>query len=185
MADEERMTIQDQRKMQMYTGLANFRNNEVSLRWQRSLLMIVLNTAGLPFLNIQTATPFLYQVLGVSFLLLCAYWLTLNWKTQLWINYWQGRLALVDPPESNLLEFRVFTGTEWERVNQRPTFHQLLNVLPVAFMVVWFSVLVSSLWVSPKEDTIMRINQPVRVIIVEKPKQCFSNPKEVQYEITL
>lgn len=132
--------------------------------------MIVLNTAGLPFLNVPNATPLLYRILGVSFLFLCAFWMALNRTTQRWIDYWQGRLALIDPPESILAEFRIFTGTEWKKVNQWPTFHQLLTVLPLAFMIVWFSVLVASFWITPKEDTIMRINQPVRVIITEESK---------------
>lgn len=167
MAGEEKMSVREQKKMQMYTGAGNFRVGEVNLRWQRSLILIVVNTAGLPFLNTQTATPFLYQVLGVSFLFLCFFWLTLNWKTQKWIEYWQSKLALMDPPESDLLEFRLFTGTDWERVNKSPTFYQLLNVLPVAFMGVWISVVVASFWVTPKEDAVIRINQPIRVIIVD------------------
>src|SRR3989344_5175631 len=144
---------EEKRKAFMYTGIAMSRNNEVTLRWSRSSILSLINGAGFSLLGAQLSNhiPVLYLILGIFGMLLCAFWRILNWKTQLWINYWHSCLAKMEPPAPELFVFRVFTGKEWEKVNEWPTFHGLLNFLPYTFGFLWICIGVTFAFVEKKE----------------------------------
>jgi len=129
------------------------RNNEVTLRWSRSVMLSFINGAGLSLLGAQLSNPvpMLYIILGIFGMSLCTFWRILNWKTQLWIDYWQSCLASMEPPPTELFVFRVFTGKEWEKVNKWPTFHWLLNFLPNTFFVLWLTIIVTFSFIEKKE----------------------------------
>ena len=153
-ADKHKMT--DEEKA-MYTGICMSRNTEVTLRWSRSQMLIFVNLAALPFLNAPTTKPFTYYLLGVTGILLSGFWFLINWRTQKWIDYWQTRLALIDPPPSDLLEFRMFGGTAWEEANKFPNFYHILNGMPFAFFCMWATVLAYASYVVPRDEFVMRI----------------------------
>jgi len=128
----------------MYTGICMSRNTEVTLRWSRSQMFIAINAVGFSFLATQIGKPGIqpyYLILGVAGLSLGFFWLAINLKTQQWIDHWQSCLKTVEPPDKDLLVFRVFSGKSWESINSFPTFHLLLNVLPIAFTGLWIVTL--------------------------------------------
>jgi hypothetical protein len=106
-------------------------------------MFIAVNAVGFSFLGTQVGKPdtqVYYLILGLAGLLLGSFWLIINWKTQQWIDHWQSCLKVIDPPDRDLFVFRVFSGKSWDSVNSFPTFHLLLNVLPVVFTGVWIVV---------------------------------------------
>ena len=136
---------EEQKIFFMYTGICISRNTEVTLRWSRSQMFVAINAVGFSFLGMQIGKPNIqvyYLILALAGLLLGLFWLAINRKTQQWIDHWQVCLEMIDPPKRDLElgVFRVFSGKSWDSVNKFPTFHFLLNVLPIAFMVLWFSV---------------------------------------------
>ena len=149
---------EEKRKSFMYTGIAMCRNNEVTLRWSRSAILSLINGGILTFMGAQRTHFYLVLSLGIGAIILCAFWRLLNWKTQIWIDYWNSCLAKMEPPESDLLIFRVFTGTAWRKINKRPTFHNLLNFLPYAFIFLWAGLIVWFAILHKQEPT---VNNPI------------------------
>ncbi len=127
----------------MYTGISMCRNTEVTLRWARSQIFILINLGGFSFLGTQGATAGTYLVIAFFAGLLCAYWLWINRKTQRYINHWQSCLAAIDPPPLLLTQPRIFTGASWKEADAKPNFYHLLNAMPVFFMALWAVVAVS------------------------------------------
>lgn len=127
----------------MYTGMAMSRNTEVTLRWSRSQMFMIINSAmlSLVFTRDMSFLPFL--LLGLLGMLIAIVWLIINEKSQQWVEYWQARLAQIkhteDPDTVN-----VFIGPEWDAINKGFTFHALLRILPGAFMGVWIFVIAFS-----------------------------------------
>src|SRR3989338_4524205 len=97
LTEEQKTLLENEEKIKayMYTGVAMSRNNEVTLRWSRSVMLSFINGAGLSLLGAQLSNPvpMLYIILGIFGMSLCTFWRILNWKTQLWIDYWQSCLA--------------------------------------------------------------------------------------------
>ena len=151
--DKHKMT--DEEKA-MYTGICICRNAEVNLRWLRSQMLIFINVAALSFLGTQAATPALYPYIGGGGIALCLFWWIINRKTQQWINYWHQRLSMIDPPETDLLEFRMFSGTEWKKINGFPSFHFLLGAMPIAFSVLWILIIVLYFFIEKKPEPAIR-----------------------------
>jgi hypothetical protein len=96
--------------------------------------------AGFSFLGTQRATQDLFLVIAIAGVALCLFWLWINKRTQQYINYWQEVLSKIEPSDTNLLVFRVFTGTGWKTVNKSLTFYGILNIMPFAFIVIWIVV---------------------------------------------
>ena len=128
----------------MYTGICICRNTEVTLRWSRSQIFILINLGGFSFLGTQRATVETHPILAIFAVFLCLYWLWINRRTQGYIDHWQACLAAIDSPPFLLTQPRVFTGSNWERANRKPNFYHLLNALPLFFMALWLVVAVSS-----------------------------------------
>ena len=124
----------------MYTGIAMSRNYEVNLRWSRSQLLVAVNAIGLSFWGTHLDETKFYPVLGIAGVLLAIFWFEINHKTQQWINHWHSCLKEMEPPETELFVFRVFSGKDWAKLNKFPTFHFLLGVMPGAFMAMWICI---------------------------------------------
>ena len=124
----------------MYTGISMCRNTEVTLRWARSQIFILINLGGFSFLGTQRATPEMYPVIMVFAWLLGFYWLEINRRTQRYINHWQAVLAALDPPPFLLTQPRVFTGSSLRHADKTRKFYNLLSLLPIFFMVLWTGI---------------------------------------------
>lgn len=127
----------------MYTGISMCRNTEVTLRWARSQIFILINLGGFSFLGTQRAMLEMYPILAIFAGLLGAYWLWINRRTQQYIDHWQSCLASIDPIPFLLTHPRVFTGKSWEDANRKPNFYHLLNAMPIFFIALWFVIGVS------------------------------------------
>ncbi len=127
----------------MYTGMAISRNTEVTLRWSRSQMFMIINSAMLSIVFTRDASFWLLLFLGIFGMIMAAVWLMINEKSQQWVEYWQTRLAQIkhmEEPDT----VNVFIGPEWETINKGLTFHKLLKILPSVFVAVWIGVLIFS-----------------------------------------
>lgn len=127
----------------MYTGMAMSRNTEVTLRWSRSQMFMIINSAMLSIVFTRDAGFGLLLLLGIFGLGMAMVWFMINEKSQQWVDYWQTRLAQIrHEEEPNTVN--VFIGPEWDTINKGWTFHRLLAILPKAFAVVWIGVFLFS-----------------------------------------
>ncbi len=133
------MLTEDQRMQMMYTGLVNCFCTERALAWSRSQLLTVVNLAGLPILVAQQVPIGLRYFIGGLGVALCVFWLFVNWRMRTRINYWYGCLARMEPPTTNLLIYRIFTGKESETIRKPPRIYAV-NLLPWMFAFVWITV---------------------------------------------
>jgi hypothetical protein len=135
------MLTEDQRMQMMCTGLFNCFCTERNLAWSRSRLIAVVNIAGLPVLAApQVSTTLRYFVAGIG-VLLCFFWLFVNQRMRVRINYWQDCLARMEPSETLLSAFRVFTGQDADVIRKLPRIYAI-NLLPWAFMLIWIFLFV-------------------------------------------
>lgn len=125
----------------MYTGMAMSRNTEVTLRWSRSQMFMIINSAMLSLVFSKDAGFWLFFLLGLFGVGMAIVWLFINEKSQQWVEYWQNRLAqITHTDEPNTGTVNVFIGSEWDAINKGFTFHTLLRILPGAFVLVWIIV---------------------------------------------
>lgn len=127
----------------MYTGMAMSRNTEVTLRWSRSQMFMIINSAMLSLLFARDTTFLLFLTLGVFGMIMASVWFLINMKSQQWVEYWQTRLAQIKHAEEPDT-VNVFIGLEWDTINRGPTFHRLLSILPVGFSLLWTGVFIIS-----------------------------------------
>jgi len=123
----------------MYTGMAMSRNTEVTLRWSRSQMFMIINSAMLSVLFTRDAGFGLFFSIGLFGMIIGVIWFLINMKSQQWVEYWQTRLAQMKHAEEPDT-VNVFIGPEWDRINRGPTFHRLLSFLPAGFILVWIVV---------------------------------------------
>lgn len=143
------MLNEDQRMQMMYTGLCICFSTERNIGWSRSNMLVLVNGAGtslltaqhILFLTVQLEIVILRYIVVVIGLLICAFWLIANYRTQQRINYWQGCLAKTEPVETYLLVFRVFTTPKWRKIIEPlPFVPYAMNMLPLIFLMIWLSV---------------------------------------------
>lgn len=120
----------------MYTGMAILRNTEVTLRWSRSQMFMIINSALLSLVFSKDASFTLFLLLSLFGIVMAVVWFLINEKSQQWVEYWQARLAQIRHEEEPTT-VNVFIGPEWDAINKGWTFHRLLKILPKAFAVVW------------------------------------------------
>ena len=123
----------------MYTGMAMSRNTEVTLRWSRSQMFMIINSAMLSLVFSRDAGFWLFLLLGLFGLIMAGVWFFINEKSQQWVEYWQTRLAKIKH-EDEPTTVNVFIGSEWDTINKGVTFHKLLTFLPGVFAVAWVIV---------------------------------------------
>ena len=133
------MLTEDQRAQTMYTGIANCFCAERNLAWSRSQLLTLINLGALPVL-VAPQVPFALRCfVGVLGVLLSIFWVLVNWRMRIRINYWQNCLANMEPAQENLIVFRVFTGKDSETIRKPPRFYAV-NLLPWMFGFIWIAV---------------------------------------------
>lgn len=133
------MLTDDQRMTMIYTGISMDFNTERTLGWSRSQMLTLVNLAGISLLTTALAIELTYMIefFGMGFF---AFWYQANRRTQRRIKYWEDCLAKTEPSQAELGVFRVFTGSEWNKVNKPPLLYAV-NALPLIFLVVWISAL--------------------------------------------
>ncbi len=126
----------------MYTGMAMSRNTEVTLRWSRSQMFMIINSAMASLALSKDATFIMTLFLSFLGAGMVVVWFLINQKSQQWVEYWQTRLAQIkhvdDEPGKETVN--VFVGPEWDAINTGWTFHRLLSIMPYLFTVVWIFV---------------------------------------------
>lgn len=133
------MLTEDQRMQMMDTGLANCFCAERSLTWSRSQLLTIVNLGGLPVLATQQVPVELRLFVGILGIGLCIFWIFVNRRMRKRINYWLDCLTDMEPDETNLIPFRVFTGKKSETIRRPPRVYAI-NLLPYMFLVIWVFV---------------------------------------------
>lgn len=123
----------------MYTGMAMSRNTEVTLRWSRSQMFMIINSALLSLVFSKDAGFGLFLLLGLFGIGMAVVWILINEKSQQWVEYWQTRLAQIRHEEEPTT-VNVFIGPEWDVINKGVTFHKLLRMLPAGFALIWIVV---------------------------------------------
>ncbi len=123
----------------MYTGMAMCRNTEVTLRWSRSQMFMIINSAMLSAVFARNPDFWLFFLLGLFGMIMAVIWFIINEKSQQWVDYWQTRLAQITHEEEPTT-VNVFIGPEWDTINKGWTFHRLLKILPGGFALVWIIV---------------------------------------------
>lgn len=130
------MLTEDQRMQMMYTGLANCFCHERVLGWSRNQLLTIINISSLP-LFVATMSIEMHSMISVVGIVLNFFWYyAVNKRSRKRINYWQGCLEKLEPPEDYLLVFRVFTGLQSTPISKPPRFY-LVNILPWMFGLIW------------------------------------------------
>ena len=150
---KEQKAKEEKRKENSFTGLAASRNNEATLRYARSTIVTVINLGAFSFLGTQLSNPIpiLYFILGLIGMSSCVFWLIINKKAQNRIDYWNNRLARLEPPETEPSEFRIFTGEGWRKFNKWPTFQSFFDLVPITFLTLWIVVLGVSFVIERKQ----------------------------------
>ena len=130
---------EDQRKAMMYTGISMDFNTERNLAWSRSQMLTIISVAGVSIVTTAIAIELRYIIIFFGFGLVAG-WYQANRRTQRRIKHWQDCLARMEPLESEIGVFRVFTGADWKDVSKPPLLYAI-NALPLLFLVIWFVAL--------------------------------------------
>lgn len=133
------MLTEDQRMQMMSTGLCNCFCTERTLAWSRSQLLTIVSVAGLSPLLVPVPIELRFVIIVFGFAL-SAFWYRLNQRSRERINYWRDCLARMEPAETFLTAFRVFTGSESGAISERPLIYAE-NLLPSMFILVWIVAL--------------------------------------------
>lgn len=139
------MLTEDQRIQMMYTGLANCFCAERTLARSTSHMLTLVNLAGLPILAAPQVPILLRCSVGSLGIALIAFWLFVNWRMRNRINYWLNCLARMEPAETYLLVFRVFTGKQSDTIRKPPRIYAI-NLLPWMFGLLWIGALVFTMF---------------------------------------
>lgn len=132
----------------MYAGICTCYNTQLNLLQSRSWLFTLINLAGLPIITIRPVPGTFFYVSNVGFLL-CYLWIAINRQSKRLVDYWESLLASIDPPETHLFVFRVFSGRLWEKANepfaQNPFVRFIvqlrLDVFSYFFLYLWLFIL--------------------------------------------
>ena len=134
------MLTEDQRMQMMYTGVTNDYIAERNLGRSTTHVLTIVNMATMPLLTAPQVSIELRYILCIVGIALGLFWHLINLRSRKRINYWQNRLAYMEPPEPHLLVFRVFTGSQSGPITKPPLFYAV-NVLPVVFFFAWLVAL--------------------------------------------
>jgi hypothetical protein len=138
---------------QMYVGLINARNVDATLRWSRAQIFLVINSSALgviPFLWSQGVVKADLVFVALLFLsvygfLLSLLWLSVTYRANHWVHYWNDQLANLENEALLPQEIRVFSQKQFEKQNwTAPSFHHTLVGLAWSFIVVWVLVFLGS-----------------------------------------
>lgn len=138
------MTSDEQVK---YAALISLRNTEVTLRWTRTQLFLLINSAGLPIVITQQLQhepgPWFRIVAGMAGLVLTYLWHVTIQRASVWTKFWEAQLIFLEERPQDT-EVRVFGSKEFVSVRWgRPVMDQVLKGLIAVFVVLWLSVLIS------------------------------------------
>lgn len=133
----------------MYAGLCLCRNTEVTQRWARTQVFLLIHSAALSFTLTRPQTTFsILFWMGLGGLVLTGFWFLANRRTDQWIVYWQSCLMIFEQHEQEQAEIPIFSGPEYERVaGTLITFNRIVNLLIGFFVFVWIVVVISSFFV--------------------------------------
>jgi hypothetical protein len=137
------MLNDDQRMSAMFTGVANCFNVERTLGWSRSQLLAVLNVSALPLFATTTSIGLRYVIALVGVMLNLVWYYGVNRRSRKRVKYWQNCLAQMEPTETYLLVFRVFSGSGSKMIIKPPLFYAV-NLLPWTFLAVWVTAIVNT-----------------------------------------
>lgn len=131
---------------QMYVGLINARNTDSSLRWSRAQIFLLLNSSAfaiIPFLGTQQFVKDDWVFGGVLVLsaygiLLSLLWLSVTYRANHWVRYWNDQLANLEVQADVPEGVRVFSEKHFDKQDwTAPSFHHTLLWLAWSFMIVW------------------------------------------------
>lgn len=131
----------------MYTGIAMSRNTEVTLRWSRSQMFIILHSAAFSLVAARPLPSHFNFVMGGVGVAMAILWFVTIWRTDQWVDYWQSRLSALERSEHQPIQIYVYEGPDFQRVSSRPpTFHQILLALPIAAAIGWIVHIVTAFY---------------------------------------
>lgn len=129
----------------MYTGTALCRNTEVTLRWSRSQMFTILNSAILSFAyDIPKENTRFRIFISLVGLLIVALWMVSNWRAEVWVRYWRSRLEAFERNKPDPGSVNVFDSVVYDQPNGVPTHHHLLMLLSGLFGLLWCVFCVSA-----------------------------------------
>lgn len=137
---------------QMYVGLINARNQDTALRWSRAQIFLVLNSGALTLIPSLLLVVFtgdwvyvailLLSVFGISLSLL---WLSVTYRANHWVHFWNERLANLEQWAGLPEQLRAFSQKNFEKQNWvAPSFHHTLVGLAGFFTALWFGAILWS-----------------------------------------
>lgn len=125
----------------LYDNAGEVRNTDVMLRWSIAGIFLMLHTAGGVFVSTQLmAGQKIFIGVYLGGLALGLIWWVLNVRMQRWINYWNGRMEILEA-EAGPQTIRVFGGDEYRAIlmNQLSTY-RILITLNWLIILGWFVV---------------------------------------------
>lgn len=133
-----------------YAGLISLRNTETTLRWTRTQLFLLINSASLPLVVTQQLQhdPGIWfrLIAGVTGLVLTGIWHVTIKRASRWTRFWDAQLIFLEDRTQDTT-FRVFGSKEFVSVRWgRPIMDQVLSALILLFAILWVVVLVSILF---------------------------------------
>lgn len=132
----------NQNEKMMFTGIAMSRNNEVTLRWQRNAMFMLIHSTGFSFIGLHPPTPIFMIIISVVGMTLGLFWVLINWRTQQWIRFWNQRLEEMEQDAEDVLRVRIYSSVGFKKVDSDfPTFHQILMTFSILAPAGWFGVL--------------------------------------------
>lgn len=136
------MLTEDQRMQMVYTGVTNCYCTERTLGRSTSHMLTLVSLTGLPILAAVPQVPIVLRCsIGLLGIALSIFWLFVNRRIRNRINYWLSCLAQMEPTETYLLVFRVFTGKESETIRKPPRIYAI-NLIPWILGLLWIGALV-------------------------------------------
>ncbi|HYF12781.1 MAG TPA: hypothetical protein VD928_00585 [Candidatus Paceibacterota bacterium] len=132
---------------QMYIGINTARSSEVTLRWLRAQIFLVLHTAGLGTILPLVLVPPPYAqyllILTASFMGvgLGVIWLSATRRAEDWITFWNRRLRLLETLDETHPPLEVYSSDRFQELDQRRwTFHRILGLLAYLSIVMWLCI---------------------------------------------
>lgn len=160
----------DQRLSPNYTfnALCGLRNTEVSLRWTRAQLFIVINSAAITAVTFIVKPIFeknadssdriwVYSMILAICITMSAFaflWVLVNKRADEWVNYWTERIKKLEANyiPDNEYDLQGIFGEKYEKLHGGAhSFHSILSSMSSLFLVGW---LVASLI-----STILLVNE--------------------------
>lgn len=126
--------------LSIYQCVISVRNNDVSLRWQRTQIFLIINTGILAVIkSLNTAKQEFDAVLCGGGIIICIIWLLAMRLGGVWVEFWDGRLADIEKALEKT-DPEIVTVFNNELFNQQKKDHRFLDIqmsLPLVFMLGW------------------------------------------------